>query len=285
MLEGVIEEEEQLAVVGLWKSLDEAYEHALVVLAMNRDCFVREIDGFFALEVQAGNELAIRNELDEYATEQQQWRERVELPVGAVGMEMALLWVLSLVGVFLLQIRDPAMTRDFSNSSIGLFVEGEWWRPFTALFLHADFEHLAGNVLIGGVFCVFVAQSFGQVRGWLLILASGVLGNIITDSVHFPEPFRSIGASTATFGALGLLVGMGIVLAWHSRSYRKLKPVIVPVAVGLVLLGWFGAGGVDTDVLGHLFGWLSGVVLGALSAWVMSRKSGRDNLDGAAFYG
>ncbi|MEP4078656.1 rhomboid family intramembrane serine protease [Haloferula sp.] len=269
MPEGIIEEVDELAVVGQWQSLDEAYEHALVVLAMNLDCFVREIDGFFALEVDSGNEGVIRDELDEYAVEQQQWRERAELPVGAVGMELAMLWVLLLVGIFLCQIKDPAVTERFSNSSIGLFVEGEWWRPFTALFLHADFHHLAGNVLIGGVFCVMVAQSFGQWRGWLLILASGVMGNTITAGVHYPEAFRSIGASTATFGALGLLVGMGVVLAWHSRSYRKLKPIVVPVAVGLVLLGWFGAGGVDTDVLGHLFGWLSGAVLGLVAAWRM----------------
>ena len=91
-------------------------------------------------------------------------------------MELALLWVLSLVGVFLVQIKDPAIVDRFSNSSIGLFFENEWWRPFTALFLHADFPHLAGNVMIGGVFCVLVAQSFGQLRGWLLILASGVMG-------------------------------------------------------------------------------------------------------------
>lgn len=276
-----MEEEEQLAVVGRWKSLDEAYEHALVVLAMNLDCFVREIDGFFALEVEPGKEGAILHELGEYAAEQQQWRERAELPVGTVGMELAMLWVLSLVSVFLFQVRNPDLTRDFSNSSIGLFSDHEWWRPFTALFLHADFPHLAGNVLIGGVFCVFVAQSFGQLKGWLLIIASGVMGNIITDAVHYPEAFRSIGASTATFGALGLLVGMGIVLAWHSRSYRQLKPVIVPIAVGLVLLGWFGAGGVDTDVLGHLFGWSSGVVLGIVAAWLMKSGSSGENLDGS----
>lgn len=279
MPEGIIEEDESLAVVGRWSSLDEAYEHALVVLAMNLDCFVREIDGLFALEVDAGKESVIRQELREYASEQELWKGRADLPVGAVGMELAMLWVLSLVGVFLFQVRDPAITSRFSNSSLGLWVEGEWWRPLTALFLHADFEHLAGNVLIGGVFCVLVAQSFGQWKGWLLILASGFMGNTITAALHYPEAFRSIGASTATFGALGLLVGMGIVLAWHSRSYRQLKPVIVPVAVGLVLLGWFGAGGVDTDVLGHVFGWLAGVALGAAAAGIISRAASREEVD------
>ena len=72
MPEGIVEEVEELAVVGQWDSLDEAYEHALVVLAMNLDCSVREIDGMFAIEVEHYAETAIRHELSEYASEQQQ---------------------------------------------------------------------------------------------------------------------------------------------------------------------------------------------------------------------
>ena len=72
---------------------------------------------------------------------------------------------------------------------------------------------------------------------------------------------------------------MGIVLSWNSRNYRELKPVVVPVAVGLFLLGWFGVGGVDTDVLGHLFGWLSGIFLGAIAAWRMKRGAREEILD------
>ena len=112
MPEGVIEEVDELAVVGQWKSLDDAYEHALVVLAMNLDCFVREIDGFFALEVEPSQEGAIRHELGEYVAEQQQWRERVELPVGAVGMELATIWALMLVGVFLGSLAAWQMKRN-----------------------------------------------------------------------------------------------------------------------------------------------------------------------------
>ena len=262
-------EEEALAEVGRWSSPAEAYEHALVVLAMNLDCFVRETDGLYALEVEPAAEGVIRSELREYAAEQQEWRERAELPVGTVGMELALVWVLSLVGVFFLQLKDPGISDRFCNSSIAVLGHAEWWRPFTALFLHADFPHLAGNVFLGGVFCVFVAQSFGQVRGWLLILASGTLGNAANAAKHYPEGFQSLGASTATFGALGLLVGMGLVLAWRSHSCRKFKPMLVPLAVGLFIFGWRGVGGENADILGHLFGCLSGVVLGALAAWRM----------------
>lgn len=271
MTEGVVDEAESLAMVGRWRTPDGAYEHALVVLAMNLDCFIREREGGFSLEVDPEHEERVLRELDEYDSEQERFRSGGEPQVGAVGMELAVIWVMMLVVVYLCQLRDPGITGRFLNSSTALFSEGQWWRPFTALFLHADFAHLAGNALIGGVFCVLVAQSFGQLRGWLLILASGTLGNLLTSAFHHPEVFRSLGASTATFGALGLLVGMGVVLSLSRGNIRLMRPVIVPVAVGLILFGWFGVGGVDTDVLGHLFGLVSGIVLGA-GATLLGRR-------------
>jgi membrane associated rhomboid family serine protease len=59
--------------------------------------------------------------------------------------------------------------------------------------------------------------------------------------------------------------------------------MVVPMAVGLFILGSHGVGGENTDVLAHLFGWLSGVVIGVLETWRMKRRSGGENLDVAAF--
>ena len=78
-----------------------------------------------------------------------------------------------------------------------LFQHGEWWRPFTALFLHADLQHLLGNILCGTLFASLVSRSVHALRGWLLILASGVAGNILTCLTHRGDGITSIGASTA----------------------------------------------------------------------------------------
>jgi len=61
--------------------------------------------------------------------------------------EMACIWVLVLLGVFFLQGRDPTLSARFCNSTTDMMVHGEWWRPFTALFLHRDMDHLLGKVL------------------------------------------------------------------------------------------------------------------------------------------
>lgn len=274
----IVQDDEPRVQVGEWSSLGEVQEHALVVLAMQRDCWIREGEGRYAIEVEPSAAEAVSEEFSLYAAEQAEWRERVEMPVFSSGLELALLWVLSLLLAFMAQARIPELSDRFCNSSLGVLREGEWWRPFTALFLHADGMHLLGNVLLGGFFCVLVAQTFGAFRGWAMILASGTLGNVLNLLPRADESYLSLGASTATFGALGLLVGAGICQAWHARHWRELKPLIVPLGAGLIALGWWGGGSAApedrTDVTAHVFGWLVGLVLGAVVAARMMRRSG-----------
>jgi membrane associated rhomboid family serine protease len=254
---------EELIPVRRWPSLREADEHALVVLAMNQDCRVRaEEDGAFALEVEPAARPVVEKELELYASEQ--------LPVVAVGEPASTalqpsriaLWVAALVVMFALQQRDPWMEDDLMNSTEGFFGRHEWWRPFTALFLHADLGHLMGNVVIGGFFCMMVASLIGSWRGWMLILLSGVAGNVLTTWFHSPDAYFSLGASTATFGALGILVGAGLREAWESHRLSSLKSLIGPFGGGIALLVWFGTSGADTDIIAHFMGWGSGCLLG-----------------------
>ncbi len=258
----------QWGPVGTFESLSEAREHALVILAMGRDCWIQPApdDWGFQIMAESGYAQAIRREFAEYASERETAARSVETPRFATGLEIALLWVVSLFWIHYLQTQDPAFTQRFCNSSTGLFEHGEWWRPFTSLFLHADLSHLLGNVVFGLVFCLLVAFSVGPWTAWLLILGSGAAGNVFTAWFHHPGDFQSLGASTATFGALGILVGYGALIAWRTRSYRRLRGLIVPLGGGAFLLGWLGQGGPQTDVLGHIFGFLAGVMAGLAAA-------------------
>lgn len=257
--------------VGQWTTLSAADEHALVVLAMRTDCRVAAREEGFALEVEGERVEVVRAELEEYAREQQQGAVQVAAvrPAAGFGWFAAILWAAVLVAMHHARGGAAAWVDRWSNDARAVWVDGEYWRAFTALFLHGDLGHVAGNVLIGGAFCVMVAAVLGALRGWTLIFLSGALGNLLGGWLHwrFDEgAFRSIGASTATFGALGLLVGVAVVRAWRDRSYGRLKRLVVPVGAGVALFGMFGVGGVDTDVVGHLAGWVCGVSLGAAVA-------------------
>ena len=262
------EELPDLVPVGAWPSLGEAQEHALVVLAMNLECWIFPAAGQYALLAPPSEAPGIHREFALYESERSERQERVELPVFPAGIELALVWALSLLIVFWWQGEDPSLADRFCNSSQALVEGGQWWRAFTSLFLHADAGHLLSNIGIGGIFCVMVAHTVGAWRGWALILAGGMLGNLVNAWARYPDHFTSLGASSATFAAVGVLTGVAMVRAWRFHTVRELRPLMVPLLTGLIVLGWYGTGGEGpeagrVDVAGHIAGWTGGFLLGA----------------------
>ncbi len=155
-------------------------------------------------------------------------------------------------------------------------LEGEWWRTITAMTLHADLAHIVANSLFGAVFGLFVGRYLGSGFGWLLVVLAGMLANGLNAMVQ-PDGFRSIGASTATFATLGL-VGAFV---WRRGLLRRRaaaggaheasggggwRRAFAPVFAGIAMLAYTGMGGENTDILGHVFGFAAGVVLGMVAA-------------------
>jgi rhomboid protease GluP len=140
----------------------------------------------------------------------------------------------------------------------GLIRQGEWWRVVTALTLHADLTHLMGNLVFGALYAVFTCQMLGTGLGWCAILLAGALGNATNVWLQAPT-HMALGASTAVFAALGIVVAYQWRRRRHMRQGRLRR--WAPLAVGLFMLGWFGQSG---DVLAHVMGFAWGVILGAL---------------------
>ena len=143
-----------------------------------------------------------------------------------------------------------------------MFAHGEIWRALTALFLHADANHLLANLCSGVFFFAVVLPAFGRTRGWLLIGLAAVTGNLAAAAMHYPDAYRSMGASTAVFAALGLLTGRAVRLAADARHPYRWRSLFVPSAAGLIFLALYGAGGPTVDVLAHVTGFGAGLVLG-----------------------
>lgn len=259
--------------VGHYPSLEQAYDHGLVILAMGESCRVEEATtpGEFDLQAEVAPAGKISDELDAYGKE---IAESVAPPVRGrewarypAGWPICGIWALVLMAVFYWQNQDESLVERAASSSIGIFGRGEWWRPFTALFLHGDLSHLAGNLLGGTIFGALVAKSVGPLRGWGLILVCGTLGNLITARMNYPDNFLSIGASTAVFAALGILSGLGVSETLRERGRLPWVRITAPVLAGIVLLGWLGsgAGSPHTDVMGHVFGFSSGLAAGVVT--------------------
>jgi rhomboid protease GluP len=274
-----------LCQVGVWDSIQAAHEHALVLLAMGWDCSVHHMAEGYALFTAAADAEGASRELGLYAAEQstkepQPEPTTVDQPAGVAWL---LSWGIILTVVFSKQLVNPSLTERFSNSTIPLLEQGEWWRPFTALFLHGDLAHLLGNLLIGGVFCLMAAKSLGAWRSWPLIVFGGTIGNLINALLHRGDSFSSIGASTATFAALGLLVGLALAAETLRGRYLKLRSLAIPLISGALIFSMFGTAGENTDVSAHVWGGLCGVVLGALSGWRARTSTNQQNRNGLTF--
>ena len=137
---------------------------------------------------------------------------------------------------------------------------GEWWRLVTALTLHRDVVHLLSNLAIGGVFVLLLCRELGSGLAWTLLLAAGTVGNLLNALLQ-SEKHISVGASTAVFGAVGILAALSLVR--YRRNLRKRW--MLPVAAAMALLALLGTEGKQTDLGAHLFGFLAGIALGLLT--------------------
>jgi len=156
------------------------------------------------------------------------------------------------------------------GSSARHILNGEWFRAVTSLFLHKDVAHLAGNMAGLALFGSGVCMSFGYGAGWLMILLSGAVGNG-ANAIFYQSGHLSIGASTAVFGAIGILSARRFFIM-RTSSESKTKPWL-PMAAGVALLGFLGAGNGEgnTDVSAHLFGFLAGIPMGFFCAAFIKR--------------
>jgi len=141
-------------------------------------------------------------------------------------------------------------------------LDGEAWRTVTALTLHADTGHAVGNALAGTLFVGAVCSSLGFGLGSALVLASGAAGNGANALLRGPG-YHSVGASTAIFGAVGILGALGV--RRHRLRGVSGRRAFAPAAAGLALLAMLGTGD-RADLSGHLLGLLAGILLGAAVA-------------------
>lgn len=188
----------------------------------------------------------------------------VELPQPwTSGVPAGLAFFLALLALHIWTGPDSRDSPWFQRGSAdaAAIVHGQWWRIVTALTLHADAGHAAGNALLGGLLLALLARTLGSGVAGLAMLLSGMLGTLAT-AVLLRHDFASIGASTAVFGALGALAAL-------PQNRRK---AWVPLAAAVALLGFLGTAR-RADLAGHLGGFLAGVLLGALAARVPRARS------------
>lgn len=228
--------------------------------------------------LQAGNELVhilvpaehaarAAKELKQYTAEGPLRAERPPPPDKRAGFRAAWTWSLTLISVHFLSIYGHDLLRSRTAIAVASLIrEGELWRTITSLTLHADHLHLLSNLIFGSLLVGILAAETGLGTALLLTLLGGALGNTANAFIG-SEAHRSLGASTAVFASLGVLVGARFRADFSGPARAR---AWVPLLAGLVLLGWLGGpsermgvnGIIRTDVPAHVFGLLAGLSLG-----------------------
>jgi rhomboid protease GluP len=234
------------------------------------------VPGRLALVVEARDREAARRALEAFDAEAKLVAEAAstagpswERP-SALGYAVAVL----LAGVYLVagprEAAEPSAWFGAGTASAERILHGQWWRAVTAMTLHADLLHLAGNLVASLIFISAVGRWLGSGLGAALILLAGGAANLLVAAAH-RTGHLSVGASTATFAALGIMAGLQVVR--HFRAGPLRRRAWLPIGAGLGLFAMLGVGA-QADVLAHLFGLGAGCLLGMIAARVMTRRPG-----------
>ena len=138
--------------------------------------------------------------------------------------------------------------------------KGQWWRLFTAIWLHADLGHLTSNVVFGFLLLGLSMGRYGTGAALLAAYFAGVAGNIGTLLV-FTDDRAGLGASGMVMGSLGLVAAQSISL-WRESPHGA-KYILSGIAGGIMLFALLGLTP-GTNIVAHLGGFIVGLLLGAL---------------------
>jgi membrane associated rhomboid family serine protease len=139
-----------------------------------------------------------------------------------------------------------------------LVAHGDWWRLFTACFLHAGVWHIAVNMYALWWLGSAVEGAIGPLRFALLYVASGLAGS--AGALLWKPHAVTVGASGAIFGMLGA----GLLLEWRATG-RLVGGFAVMILINLAFTFGFSS---YISVGGHVGGLLGGL---AGTAIIVSR--------------
>ncbi len=222
-------------------------------------------------EFAAGLLPDLSNQSERIRTEHRAVREfraalRVETPYVLVTPAI----VLACAGVFLAMVRRgvSAVRPDVLSlvdwgAMFGLRValDHEYWRLFTAMFLHVGIVHLLCNMVCLAWLGPSIERFFGNLAFAAIYLLSGVGGALASMAVH--PTFAAAGASGAIFGVFGAILGF---LAARRRNVPRVILTSLLVAALAFITSSLIAGIFEPriDLAAHVGGLATGLVCGLL---------------------
>jgi membrane associated rhomboid family serine protease len=144
---------------------------------------------------------------------------------------------------------DTAVIDRYAMWPYAVHTQNQYYRAFTAMWLHANFLHIAGNMIALLIVGPALEVQLGKARFVTLYLIAG-LGGSVASYLLSPADVAGIGASGAIMGVMAAYVVLGV------RRHLPIAPVVALIVINL-LIGFSG----DIDWRAHLGGLATGAVL------------------------
>ena len=186
--------------------------------------------------------------------------------------------LIAMAVVYVLQVlTQNAYTAAFAVTPLRVWHEGWLWQPFTYMWFHGGFLHVALNGFVLWMFGSQMALAWGAQRFLRYYLVCGIgAGFIISLWPYVPYGFglgSVFSLGTVTLGASGAVYGVMLAysLTWPDRTIMMIFPPVafravwlIPIVFGMTILMYPGG---NVSHLGHL----GGVIVG----WIYLRRMGR----------
>ena len=138
--------------------------------------------------------------------------------------------------------------------------DGEYWRLFTAMFLHFGPEHVFNNMLVLFAIGTILENGIGHGRLAAIYLISGLGANLTSHllNVRAGDEVLSAGASGAVFGLMGAMIFAGA-FARDLIGSLSLRQIIV-----MLVLSLYHGVSEGVDDVAHVSGLIYGFLLAFL---------------------
>ncbi len=183
-----------------------------------------------------------------------------------IGINVLVFMIMGLQGAGVFEANGLVHLRWGSNYGT-LTASGDWWRLFTAIFLHFGIIHLALNMYALFSIATYLEPMLGKLRYITVYLCCGILASLASLCWH-TEPVNSAGASGAVFGMYGVFLAL---LTTNLIPKQIRRPLLLSIVIFVIYNIANGIkGGIDGAA--HIGGLVSGIFIGYLFAFSIKKE-------------
>ncbi|MGD0496628.1 MAG: rhomboid family intramembrane serine protease [Candidatus Bathyarchaeia archaeon] len=148
---------------------------------------------------------------------------------------------------------SEAVGQNYGQYNLAVF-NGEVWRLFTAMFIHADIAHIVGNMLFLLIFGLRSEKLFDLKEYFLIYFLSGLAGGFLT--LFLGPNMLSVGASGAIFG----MIGASTIYARRAIGQSIVTALLYSFFLLIINISQ------NVNVFAHLGGLIAGLLIGYMLA-------------------